>query len=163
MPEQLIGKNIVFKIANTNKEFDDGRNLFQQYAHSLNIELYYPDFSRELITINKTYCLPEGALLIAYDDKVPIGCAAIREFDKNTAELKRVFIQPQYIGYKIGEKLLELAIEIVQELDFKQIRLGTLPTVTQVQHLYHMFGFTEIQPYLENFIEGTIFMEMKLK
>jgi ribosomal protein S18 acetylase RimI-like enzyme len=163
MPEQFTLKNIIFRIANTNLEFDDGRYLFQQYAHSLNIELFYPDFSHELIMINKQYYLPKGALILAYENKVPVGCAAIREFDKDIAELKRLFIQPQYRGYKIGVKLLELVIDIVQELNYKQIRLDTVPTMTQEQNLYRVFGFYEIQPYRVDPIEGTIFMEMKLR
>jgi ribosomal protein S18 acetylase RimI-like enzyme len=154
--------NIVFKIANTNLEFDDGRNLFQQYAHSLGIDLYFQDFSHELITIGKQYNQPKSALLLAYDNKIAIGCAAILEFDKSTAELKRMFVLPKYREYKVGRQLLELAIDIATELNYTKIQLDTLPTMTEALYLYRTFDFYEIPPYRFNAIEGTIFMEKKL-
>jgi putative acetyltransferase len=162
MTEQITHRNITFKIANTKHEFNEGRNLFQQYANSLDIDLCFQDFSNELKMIEKQYNRPKGALLLAYKNNVAIGCIAIREFDKDTAELKRMFVQTKYRGYKIGMKLLKLAIDIAKELDYKKIRLDTLPTMKQAQNLYSAFGFYEIPPYRFNPIKGTIFMEKKL-
>jgi ribosomal protein S18 acetylase RimI-like enzyme len=154
--------NIVFKVANTFQEFEDGRNLFQQYANSLNIDLSFQDFPNELKTIDKQYNKPNGSLLIAYSDKIAVGCVGIREFDKDTAELKRMFVKIEYRGYKIGVKLLELAIDIIKKLDYKKIRLDTLSTMTQAQKLYRSFGFHEIPPYRFNPIKGSVFMEKEL-
>jgi ribosomal protein S18 acetylase RimI-like enzyme len=163
MSKKITYLNIVFKIANTNLEFDDGRNLFQQYATSLNIELYFQDFSLELINIDKQYNRPKGALLLAYENNIAIGCAAIREFDLNTAELKRIFIQTKYKGYNIDMKLLELALDIAEELNYNKIRLETRPTMTQAQRSrYLALGFYKIPPDLFNPIEETIIMEKEL-
>lgn len=162
MTELITYSNIVFKIANTNLEFNDGRNLFQQYANSLNIAIYFQDFSHELISIDKQYNQPKGALLLAYDNKTAIGCAAIREFDRDTAEVKRLFVQTKYYGYNIGMKLLELAFDIAKELDYNKIRLDIRPTMTRAQGFYLALGFYEIPPYGSNPIEETIFLERKL-
>jgi putative acetyltransferase len=155
--------DVLFKIASTNKEFEDGRNLFQQYAGSLDLDLGFQDFSSELKTIETQYNKPKGALLLAYIENTPAGCVAIRELDKDTAELKRMYVQTEYRKYKIGRRLLELAIEIAKKLDYKTIRLDTLPTMSKAQELYRSFGFSEIPSYRFNPVSGTVFMEKKLQ
>jgi ribosomal protein S18 acetylase RimI-like enzyme len=59
-------------------------------------------------------------------------------------------------------KLLDLIIEIAKELNYKSIRLDTLPTMTKAQNLYRSFGFSEIPSYRFNPVSGTVFMEKKL-
>jgi GNAT superfamily N-acetyltransferase len=162
MTKTIQQNNIVFKIADTEQEFNDAKNLFQQYAQSLNIDLSFQNFDDELNTIDKQYKKPAGALLLAYKDGLAIGCAGIRQLDKDTAELKRMFVQPEYRQFKIGKKILELAIDIAKDIKYKRIRLDTLPTMTQAQNLYHSFGFYEITPYRFNPVEKTVFMEKKL-
>ena len=154
--------NIIFKIASTKSEFDDGRNLFRQYADSLNINIYSEDVYLELLMIDKRYNLPNGALLLVYDNNIAIGCAAIRKFSKNTAELKRLFVQTEYKGYKIGVKLLELAFDIAQELNYSRIRLDSKPDVTKTRSLFSSMGFYEIPPYGFNPTEESTFMEKRL-
>ena len=158
----MIDEDVLFKTANTNKEFEDGKNLFQQYANSLDLDLGFQDFSNELKLINKQYNKPKGALLLAYKNNVAIGCAGIRELNSNTAELKRMYVQPEYRKYKIGVRLLALAIEIAKELNYKSIRLDTLPAMTKAQELYRSFGFYEISSYRFNPVDGTVFMEKQL-
>jgi putative acetyltransferase len=151
-----------YKIANTITEFKDGKNLFQQYANSLNIDLSFQDFSTELQTINKQYNKPKGALLLAYNKDVAVGCAGIRELGIDTAELKRMFILTEYRGKEIGKKLLGLSIEIAKELNYNKIRLDTLPSMVHAQCLYRTFGFYEIPSYRFNPVKGTVYMEKNL-
>ena len=158
----MAAEDVLFKTATTNKEFEDGQRLFQQYANSLDLDLGFQDFSNELKLINKQYNKPKGALLLAYKNNIAVGCAGIRELDKDTAELKRMYVQPAYRKYKIGARLLELAIEIARDLNYKSIRLDTLPTMTKAQDLYRSFGFYEIPSYRFNPVSGTVFMEKKL-
>ena len=155
--------DILFQIATTKQQFEDGRNLFQQYAASLDIDLDFQDFSSELKAIDEQYNRPKGALLLAYKNHIPVGCVALREFAKDTAELKRMYVQAEYRKYKIGIRLLELIIEIAKKLDYKTIRLDTLPTMSKAQDLYRSFGFSEIPSYRFNPVSGTVFMEKKLQ
>src|ERR1700712_4475925 len=101
-----ININISYKIAHTDEEFEFGKTLFQQYANSLDIDLSFQDFTTELKTVNKQYNKPTGALLLAYNNNIAIGCAAIRKLDTETAELKRMFVQPEFRKHKIGQTLL---------------------------------------------------------
>ena len=154
--------NIIYKIASTDSDFDDGRELFRQFSDSLNINIYSKDVFLELLMLDKRYNLPNGALLLVYDNNVAIGCAAIQKFNKSTAELKRFFLQTKYKGYKICVNLLELVFEIAKELNYSRIRLDVRPSVTQTRSLFYSLGFYEVPPYGFNPTEETTFMEKTL-
>lgn len=155
--------DINYKIALSNHDFNEGKDLFKQYADSLNIDLSFQDFDNELKTIRQQYNQPKGALILVYFDEKSIGCAGIRELSTDIAELKRMFILPEYRGHKIGKKLLEYSFETAQKLNYNKIRLDTLPDMIQAQNLYRSLGFYEINSYRYNPVAGTVFMEKILK
>lgn len=156
-------ETIRFCIAHTTAEFDDARNLFQQYAASLNIDLSFQNFAAELSALEAQYSAPKGAVVLAYKDEIPVGCVGIRENVPGIAELKRMYVQPDYRRYKIGMKLLNIALETATELNYTYIRLDTLASMTPAINLYRSFGFYDIAPYRFNPIEGAVYMEKKLR
>lgn len=153
---------ILYKIAESNVEFNEARALFREYAASLEIDLCFQDFDTELETMEIQYNRPKGALIIAYIQGIAAGCVAIREFDSDTAELKRMYVRPDYRGVNIGRTLLEMAVEKSAELGYGNIRLDTLPSMAPALKLYRAFGFYEITPYRFNPVEGAIYMEKTL-
>lgn len=153
---------ILFKLAEKDEDFKHGKTLFQQYAQSLDIDLSFQGFNDELNTINKQYKAPTGALLLAYHGDVAVGCAGVRRLNKDTAELKRMFVREEYRAFKVGKRLLELAIDIAQDLYYKAIRLDTLPTMTRAQNLYRSMGFYEIPSYRFNPVKDAVYMEKSL-
>jgi len=154
---------IHIKKAVTAKEFEQGKILFEEYAGSLNFDLGYQDFEKELSTLAQQYKEPEGALLLYFiDDEIAAGCAGVRKFAEGIAELKRLYVKPGYRSLKIGKSLLEAAIDTAKRLNYKFIRLDTVPGQTKAQELYHHLGFYEIEPYRYSPIDGTIYFEKKL-
>lgn len=160
--KSLTAENIVYKTAASEKEFGDGKTLFQLYSNSLEIDLSFQDFANELSMIDQQYHRPTGALLLAYSADVAIGCAGIRALNKNVAELKRMFVLPAFRKFKIGKTLLQLSLNTAKQLGYISIRLDTLPSMKQAQELYRALGFYEIEPYRYNPVEGTVFMEQLL-
>lgn len=152
-----------FCIAKTTSEFDDARNLYQQYAASLNIDLSFQDFDAELRALEVQYSAPKGAVVLVYKEETPIGCVGIRENAAGIAELKRMFVLPDYRQYKIGKKLLNIALETASALGYTFIRLDTLPSMTPAINLYRSVGFYDIAPYRFNPVEGAVYMEKKLR
>lgn len=155
--------NISFKVAEAPQEFAEGASLFQQYAGYIAIDLSFQNFEEELKTIDRQYNKREGTLLIAYDGTKAIGCIALRKWDSETAELKRMFVQQEYQGHKIGQRLLQQIRDIAQELKYKKVKLDTLSTMKQALTLYRLYGFYEIPPYRFNPLEETIYMEKVLQ
>lgn len=154
--------NVSFKIADSKKEFEIARILFEEYAASINVDLCFQGFDDELKTIHVQYNLPKGCLYLVYYGDKAIGCAAIREFENNTGELKRMYLKPECRGLKLGEKLLELMIRKAKELSYAKLRLDTLPQMKEALQLYKRFGFTEIGSYRFNPVEGTVYMEKEI-
>ena len=65
--------------AATSAEFALGRALFEEYAHSINVDLCFQDFSAELDRLSVMYAPPAGALLLARAGGETAGCVGIAE------------------------------------------------------------------------------------
>ncbi len=154
--------DVEYKAANNETEFERGKKLFREYVISLGVDLSFQDFDKELKTVSEQYNKPKGALLIAYIDKIQVGCAGIRSFDNDIAELKRMYVKDEYRGLKIGIGLLERTLTLAKELGYKKIRLDTLENMKTAQSLYKSFGFYQIAPYRFNPLIGTVYMEKEL-
>jgi putative acetyltransferase len=46
-------------------------------------------------------------LWFGYQDDAAIGCGALKEFDSDTAEIKRMFVHPDYRGIGIASNILK--------------------------------------------------------
>jgi GNAT superfamily N-acetyltransferase len=149
-------------IANTSEAFNDGKQLFRRYAEAINIDLAFQSFDEELDVIDIKYSHPQGALVLAYDGDIPVGCAGVRKLDAQTAELKRMFVDPAYRGHQLGHQLLVHALQEAKLLGYQTIRLDTIKQMQSAIRLYKSFGFGEIGPYCYNPFEGAVFMEKQL-
>ncbi len=60
-----------------------------------------------------------------YENNKAVGGGAIRKYDDENIELKRVFVHTEYQGKGIGSKLVSLLIEWAAELGYKRMILET--------------------------------------
>ena len=149
--------------AKTEKQIRQIRELLQEYADSLDVDLEFQNFHQELANLPGDYTPPKGRLLLALDDNYPAGCVALREIGESICEIKRLYVKPQYRGIKLGRRLVEKIIEEAVEIGYERMRLDTLPTMTRAQQMYKELGFEEREPYRYSPVEGTTFMELELK
>ena len=77
------------------------------------IDAYFEDkvFEEELARLPDKYAPPRGRLLLAYFNGQAAGCAALREIDGRTCEMKRMFVYPEFHGKGIGRALAERLIQ----------------------------------------------------
>ena len=139
------------------------RKLFLEYARSLEIDLDFQDFETELNTLPGKYQPPDGALILALVEGREAGCIALRKISKDICEMKRLYIREKYRGLGLGKKLVGMIIDEAVNKNYQYMMLDTLPTMKSAQSLYLSFGFYDIEPYVYNPIQGTRFMELKLK
>ena len=85
--------------------------------------------------------------IVVYRDNNPIGGGAIRPYDENTAELKRVFVIPAEQGKCIGTELVSKLIEWARELGYKKMILETGELLAESCHVYSKLGFQRIPNY----------------
>ena len=146
--------------AETQEQVKDAKALFLEYAKSLNFDLCFQDFDKELASLPGDYTPPEGRLLIAMQNNQVAGCVALRKFEDNICEMKRLYVKPEFRGMKIGKLLAERILEEAKSIGYKKMYLDTVPSMKEAIQLYKNLGFNEINPYRYNPQPGAIFMEL---
>ena len=155
---------ITFREALSTADFEIASSLFQEYAESLGIDLEFQNFSKEIATPGQEYTKPHGALFLVFNsEQIVVGCFALRRFEKEIGELKRMYLKQEARGQGIGAMMLQKALSIGVKLGYTRIRLDTLPSMTSAIGLYQKMGFYEIDAYRFNPIAGTKYMEINLQ
>lgn len=149
-------------IAQSEAQFEDGKKLFREYAASLSIDLAFQHFEEELDTVQDQYGPPSGALVLAYAGVRAIGCAGVRNKGQGIAELKRMYVKPEFRGHQLGRLLLERSVSMAKDLGYGTLRLDTLASMTGARRLYESFGFGIIPAYYDNPHADAIYMEKTL-
>lgn len=148
--------------AQTERDIQQARELFSEYAAGLGVDLSFQQFDQELASLPGAYIPPAGRLLLATFDGQWAGCCALRPLAADIGELKRLFVRPQFRGHNIGRALVEASLEAARQIGYQRLRLDTLPTMQGARALYAALGFKEIPPYRHNPIPGTAFLELSL-
>lgn len=86
-------------------------------------------------------------VILAYDEEVPVGCAALRQYSENEIELKRVFVRTEYRKQHIGKHMMEHLISHAQMLGYSRMLLETGEFLKASVNLYKQLGFEKIQNY----------------
>jgi len=63
------------------------------------------------------------------------------------AEIKRLYVVQQGRGLGVGKTLVTAILKEAARLGYREIKLDTLPHMTQAIALYRGFGFAPIAPY----------------
>lgn len=153
---------IIFKTAETKKDYEDAKALFLEYADSLNFNLCFQNFQKEIDDLPAQYSGPDGCIILSCENDKPFGCVAVRKFENDICEMKRLYIPKTHRGRGIGRELAVRIILKAKELGYKKMRLDTLETMTEAISLYKSMGFYEIGKYRENPITEVVYMEKKL-
>jgi ribosomal protein S18 acetylase RimI-like enzyme len=141
----------------------DVRALFVEYAQSLNFELCFQSFDRELKELPGEYRLPAGRLVLGRIDGRPAGCVALRMLDPRICELKRLYVRPEFRGHRLGRQLTEHVLDEARRTGYSTVRLDTVSgAMDRAIELYRSMGFTEIAPYYPNPIPNALYMELPL-
>jgi GNAT superfamily N-acetyltransferase len=138
------------------------RQLFQEYAASLDISLCFQGFDEELATLPGKYVPPRGRLLLAWRGTESAGCVALRPLQPDTCEMKRLYVRPASRTGGVGRLLAERVIHEAAIAGYRRMRLDTLPIMEAALQLYRRLGFREIAPYTANPVKGAVFLELQL-
>jgi ribosomal protein S18 acetylase RimI-like enzyme len=143
-------------------ETETVRALFLAYARSLGFGLSFQNFEAELAGLPGAYAPPSGGLFLGIVDGEPMGCVAFRRLDAEICEMKRLYVNPQSRGLRLGRQLACEVIQAGRQAGYKAMRLDTIRTMQAAIDLYRSLGFRSIPPYRPNPIEGAEFMELPL-
>jgi ribosomal protein S18 acetylase RimI-like enzyme len=148
--------------ADTPHEWVLARQLIEEYARSLGVDLCFQNFDEEMEHLAEHYGPPRGALLLALDGEAAVGCVALRAHDDTIGEIKRLYVAPAARGRDAGRTLANAIVAIARQRGYRRLVLDTLPTMQAAQALYASLGFKAIAPYRYNPVPGTVFMALDL-
>ena len=85
--------------------------------------------------------------IVCYVDDKAIGCGAFKKYDDNKAEIKRMFVLPEYRGHGIGFNILKELELWAAETGYTECILETGKKQPEAIHLYQKAGYSIIPNY----------------
>ena len=142
--------------------YQNVRELFMQYADSLDFDLEFQGFSQELATLPGHYAPPEGCILLAEESGCFVGCVALRPLEDKICEMKRLYVRSGYQGRGIGRMLACAVIDRAREIGYEKMRLDTIATMKEAKTLYYSLEFRNIKAYRYSPLDKPSYMELEL-
>lgn len=139
MTEEYILKEV-------NADHDDLNLLFTELDQEL--LTLYPMSSLHPVDITKAI-EQKQIYLIAYARHQAAGCGGIKEYDKNTGELKRIYVRKEYRGQGIAHRICNQLEQKAVQRNYKQLVLETGTKQPESIGLYRKMGYHEIPKFGE--------------
>ena len=99
----------------------------------------YPE--TDIKNIEESYGGKRDVFFVAVIGNSVIGSIAIKEDDKNTALLRRIFVSPEFRGIGLGKKLIVKAIEFCENNDYSVINFCSTDKMRAANDLCKKNGF----------------------
>lgn len=145
------------------------KQLFTEYTSAL-IEgdkgfreyLAIQNYDEEVEHLEAKYGMPRGRLYIVFCGDELAGCVGLKKIDRESCEMKRLYVRPNFRGKHIGDVLVQKIIGDAKEIGYKYMLLDTLPFLQSAIHLYKKHGFYEIDRYNDSPMDTSIYMKLDL-
>ena len=83
-----------------------------------------------------------GTFVVARTDGRAVGCGALRKLDTTTAEVKRMYVEPERRGRGVAKEVLDHLEKSARDLGVKRLVLETGIYQTEAIALYRRAGFS---------------------
>lgn len=108
----------------------------------------YPSESRHGFSVEKL--LREGvAFFVMRKDQQAAGCGGVKLFGTDFAEVKRMYVRPQYRGQGMARIMLDQLAQHSLENGVNLLRLETGIHQTEAIRLYERYGFQRISHFAD--------------
>ncbi|HEX5113182.1 MAG TPA: GNAT family N-acetyltransferase [Saprospiraceae bacterium] len=102
-------------------------------------------------------------VVVAFNGDDPVGCGAIKEYDPQTVEIKRMYTSPDSRGKGIASLILEELEKWAKELNYHQCILETGKKQVEAINLYQKCGYQPMDNYGQyEGVENSICMKKTL-
>jgi putative acetyltransferase len=109
---------------------------------------FYPSESRHGYSVEKL--LAEGvAFFLIHADGIPAGCGGVQLVGNEYAELKRMYVRPQFRGLGLARLMLDHLADYAKRHGVRVLRLETGIHQVAAIRLYEGMGFQRIPPFGE--------------
>lgn len=87
------------------------------------------------------------AFFVLRVDELPAGCGGVQLFDTSYAELKRMYVRPQYRGLGYAKMMINHLADYAYGHGVRTLRLETGIAQVEAASLYERMGFRRIPPF----------------
>jgi GNAT superfamily N-acetyltransferase len=88
--------------------------------------------------------------LVAFAGRLAVGMGALRLLDTGTAEIKRMYVVPEYRGAGVAKRILEELERRKRERGLRAVRLDTNARLVEANRMYREAGYVQIEDYNSN-------------
>jgi DNA-binding MarR family transcriptional regulator/GNAT superfamily N-acetyltransferase len=131
----------------------DARRMLQRYFAELDArfpEGFDADLARDEGGEAAALAPPGGAFVLIRSDGEPVGCGGLQRLDSSTAEIKRMWVHPQWRGLGLGRRLVECLERIADAGGYRRVVLDTNASLVEAIAMYEAMGYVPIERYNEN-------------
>lgn len=130
----------IIKTTSENKDFislvgDLDKSLWETYP-----ELKSNYWGNNIIELNRN-------VVIVYNDDVAVACSCFKKYDKNTIEIKRMFVSPEMRGKRLAQRMLQELEAWATTIGFSFSVLETLYKQEAAIAMYQKAGYFIIDNY----------------
>jgi putative acetyltransferase len=137
------------QLKRTTSENPDFKNLVFMLDSDLNVR--YGIIQAQYDKYNRIERIE--TVVLAYADEVPAGCGCYKKYNETNAEIKRMFILPEYRGRGIAQKILKELENWAKESGYGCTILETGIKQYEAINLYNKLGYKRMEnygPYIGN-------------
>ncbi|GAB4085861.1 helix-turn-helix domain-containing GNAT family N-acetyltransferase [Myceligenerans cantabricum] len=104
---------------------------------------------------------PSGRFVLASEDGAPVACGGLRDLGDGVAEIKRMWVHPDWRGAGMASRLLRHLEGLAADAGHRLVRLDTNEHLTTAIAMYDRSGYRRVDRYNDN-PDATHFFEKPL-
>jgi len=136
----MIDSVKIIKTTSENPDFLSLIKAFDTYLWERYPELKCNYWGNNIIELNPN-------VVVIYLNEKPLACGCFKKYDKNTVEIKRMFVAPEARGLGLAQRILQELELWAQELGYSFSILETLYKQKEAIRLYQKVGYTIVDNY----------------
>ncbi|MEJ8670772.1 GNAT family N-acetyltransferase [Streptomyces sp. NBC_01614] len=127
----------------------DARSCLDAYAADLD-ERFPEGFDKDDLVRPEEVSGDAGAFFVAYEERRPVGCGALRRLEPGVGEIRHVWVHPDARRMGLARRLLAALEQEASARHLTAVRLDTHAALTEAQAMYRACGYTDIPAYDDN-------------
>jgi very-short-patch-repair endonuclease/ribosomal protein S18 acetylase RimI-like enzyme len=161
-------KKVTIEVSESNIDIIEFRDELAVHFKDLNVAwlqkyFYVEPIDEEMLSYPKKYIIDKGGFIFfAEVNDVIAGTFALMKVEDDGYELSKMTVDEKFQGQKIGNKMMEFAIENIKNLGAKKLILFSNTLLGPAIHLYRKYGFVEVPLENSEYKRSNIRMELAL-
>lgn len=152
---KAMGEGIVLELVRDDARLAVAQELFLEFLHwadeiilrEYGVSVDADSLHDASLGEAQEFMPPSGRTYLAVAEGRPAGVGCLKQLEPGVAEIKRIFVRPEFRGMGIARVIVEQLVADGRAEGYRTIRLETAGFMKAASGLYRSLGFREIDPY----------------